>query len=53
MPDEASEIVVFSLILNIAVIITPINVINKKYLSKEDLELFNTEPTIIDRYNPF
>ena len=28
-------------------------IINKKYLSKEDLELFNTEPTIIDRYNPF
>ena len=28
-------------------------IINKKYLSKEDLELFNTKPTIIDRYNPF
>ncbi len=28
-------------------------IINKKYLRKEDLELFNTKPTIIDRYNPF
>ncbi len=28
-------------------------IINKKYLSKEDLDLYNSKPIIIERHNPF
>ena len=28
-------------------------IINKKYLSKKNLELFSSKPIIVGRYNPF